>query len=138
MLPWAWSRSHRMIKNVWTLSILYLRKTLLPEQHYWELLVQTILVWAWIIYQPLSWELQYSACIWIHSNKSNFMVYSIHIFNHSLKTYFFFSHQKVLSSHKIMSQALEIPQNNNYIESHIMLKFLSILLSFNALIFNAR
>lgn len=51
---------------------------------------------------------------------------------------FFFSHQKVLSSHKIMSQALEIPQNNNYIESHIMLKFLSILLSFNALIFNAR
>lgn len=48
---------------------------------------------------------------------------------------FFFCHQKVLSSYKITSQALEIPQNNNYNESHIVLRLLSILLSFNALIF---
>lgn len=63
------------------------------------------------------------------------MVYSIHIFNHFSQDTLFFCHQKVLSSHKLTSQALEIPQNNNYIESHIVLRFLSTLLSFNALIF---
>jgi len=56
------------------LSILYLTKTLLPQQHHWELLVQTTLVQAWIIYQPLSWELQYCACIYTHNNNCNFMV----------------------------------------------------------------
>lgn len=67
-------RSYRVIKNAWALSILHLRKTLLPEQHYWELLVQIILVQAWIIYQPLSWEVQYYACMYSHSNKCDFMV----------------------------------------------------------------
>lgn len=46
----------------------------------------------------------------------------------------FFCHQKVFCSPSIKPQALEILQNNNYIESHIVSSLLSILLSSNALI----